>query len=239
MLLLIALLPILSAQPDRFGLPACQAPNLEAATRTAFVLCHDTARKVPAWTAYELTASHLDTPTPPRPSHFRADSALQFPGATNADYTHSGFHRGHLVPARDLANSRETFLLSNAAPQQPSLNLGRWRQLENAVRILAVNADALYIVTGTLFLAPTVESIGPNHVAIPTHFYKAILVIHDGNKQMFAIILPNTTNVSEPLAHFTTTVDAIESLTGLNLFANLPTTEQEFLEQSRTPVPLR
>lgn len=238
MLLLIALLPILTAQPDRFGLPACHTPNLEPAARATFVLCHDSARKVPAWTAYELTAAQLEAPLAPRPSHFRTDSALQSPGATNADYTHSGFHRGHLVPARDLANSRETFLLSNAAPQQPALNLGRWRQLEDAVRNLAANADALYIVTGTLFTSAS-EAIGPNQVAVPSHFYKAILVVEGQHKQMFAVILPNTANLRQPLAHFTTTVDTIESLTGLDLFPNLPETEQNTLEQSRTPLPPR
>ncbi|MBS1827500.1 MAG: DNA/RNA non-specific endonuclease [Acidobacteria bacterium] len=237
MLLLIALLPILTAQPDRYGLPACQAPNHELVVHEAFTICHDSAHKVPAWTAYELTAAQLQIPATPRPSHFRADHTLQFHGATNTDYTHSGFHRGHLVPARDIANSRETFLLSNAAPQQPSLNLGRWRQLEDAVRRLAVNADALYIITGTLFTSAP-EAIGPNHVAVPSHFYKAILAVHGEQKQVFAIILPNAANLRQPLAGFATTVDEIESLTGLDLFPALSETDQAILEQSRTPIPL-
>ena len=47
-----------------------------------------------------LLATQLSQPAQPRVSHFRAVTSLQSPGATNADYTHSGFHRGHLVPAR-------------------------------------------------------------------------------------------------------------------------------------------
>lgn len=172
MLLLLALLPLLAAQPDRFGAPNCDAPQFELAVRSGFHICHDSARKVPLWTAYELTPQHLHQPALPRPSHFSADRLLARPGATNAGYTRSGFHRGHLIPARDLSYSQEslraTFLLSNAAPQNPSLNAGRWRQLEAAVRALAASSDAIYVVTGTLFDAFESPTIGPNRVAVPS-----------------------------------------------------------------------
>jgi endonuclease G, mitochondrial len=236
-LLLAALLPVLAAQPDRFGLPSCDAPHLEFAARQAFVLCHDSSRKVPAWTAYELTPAQLEQPAQPRPSRFHSDSTLQSPGATNADYTHSGFHRGHLVPARDLANSPQTFVLSNAAPQNPSLNMGRWRQLENTVRTLAASSDALYIVTGTLFASEQPATIGPGRVGVPTHFYKAILAIQGSRKMMFAVILPNSPHLREPISHFAASVDDIETLTGLDLFNALPIATQQELEATPNPLP--
>ncbi len=237
MLLLAALLPILAAQPDRYGLPSCEAPHLEFAARQAFVLCHDANRKVPAWTAYELTPAQLEQPARSRPSRFHSDAILQSPGATNADYTRSGFHRGHLVPARDLANSPQTFVLSNAAPQNPSLNMGRWRQLENTVRMLAASSDALYIVTGTLFQAPQPQTIGPNQVGVPTHFYKAILAVQGSRKIMFAVILPNSAHLRQPISHFAASVDEIETLTGLDLFPTLPIVDQQSLEATATPLP--
>lgn len=236
-LLLITLLPILAAQPDRFGQPTCEAPHMELARRTGFVLCHDSFRKVASWTLYELTPQQLEADVPPRPSHFRPDNALALPGATDADYRNSGFHRGHLVPARDLANSRETFLLSNAAPQNPSLNTGRWRQLEATVRALAATSEAVYIVTGTLSATTEPAVIGPNRVAIPTHFFKAILAVRGGSKRMFAVLLPNTSNTRLPLAHFAVSVDEIELSTGLDLFSSLNDEEEAQLESTAMPFP--
>lgn len=229
LLLLVLIAQVLPAQPDRFALPACHGA---LADRPSFVLCLDSGRQVPAWTAYELTPSQLAETPLPRLRHFRSDYPLST--ATNADYTHSGYSRGHLVPARDLAFSsvslRATFLLSNAAPQTQSLNCGRWQQLEHAVRQLASNADAIYVITGTLFESPQTETIGPNHVAVPTHFFKAVLTLQAGRKIMFAAILPNTTGRLLPLSDYVTSVDEIERRSNLNLFSNLDDSEEATLE---------
>ncbi|MBI4902647.1 MAG: DNA/RNA non-specific endonuclease [Acidobacteria bacterium] len=97
MLLTSLLLAIqsLSAQPNRFGLPACTAPHQQLATRTAFTLCLSNTHRVPIWTAYQLTPEMLDAPSAPR-QHFRRDHELPA-SATDADYRRSGFHRSHLV----------------------------------------------------------------------------------------------------------------------------------------------
>ncbi|MFN7919583.1 MAG: hypothetical protein U0Q16_05775 [Bryobacteraceae bacterium] len=46
MLLLLAALALL-AQPDRFGLPACDLSGQELAIRSGFVLCHSASLRVP------------------------------------------------------------------------------------------------------------------------------------------------------------------------------------------------
>jgi len=226
-LLLIAILATLQAQPD---LPACSAPHLELARHTNFTLCHDTSRKVPAWTAYTLTPQQLVAPSRPRPSRFRQDDSLRAPGAQDTDYTHTGFHRGHLVPALDRNNSPETFLLSNAAPQTPSLNLGKMRQIENLIRNLAATSDSVTVITGTLFESPKPETIGLNQVAVPTHFYKAILICRGTEKTMLAAILPNSTRVTAPLSAFLTTVDEAERRSGYDFFSSLPDAQEAALE---------
>jgi len=231
-LLLAALLATLPAQPD---LPSCSASHLELAIHARFTLCHDASRKVAAWTAHTITARQIEQPATTRTSRFREDTALHSPGATDGDYTHSGFHRGHLVPARDASNSPETFLLSNAAPQTPSLNLGRLRQLENLIRSIAATSDSVTVITGTLFESPAPETIGVNQVAIPTHFFKAILIHRNGQHSMLAAILPNADHISEPLTAFLTTVDEVEHRSGLDLFSSLPDEEEATLEA--TPLP--
>jgi len=226
-LLLVTLLATLQAQPD---LPACPATGHELVRHSDFTLCHHSGRKIPAWSAYTLTPRQLTTPSHPRPSRFRQDDSLRTPGAQDSDYTRTGFHRGHLVPALDRDNSPETFLLSNAAPQTPSLNLGRMRQLENLIRNLAASSDSVTVITGTLFESPEPETIGLNQVAVPTHFFKAILIHRGTEKTMLAAILPNSTRIAEPLSHFLTTVDEVERRSGIDLFAFLEDSEEEPLE---------
>lgn len=238
--LLLVVLPLLSAQPGRFGLPACSAPDQEFADRSFFLLCYDSSARLPVWTVYELLPSQLHG-SDPRPSHFRHDPSLSGPSARDSDYRHSGFSRGHMVPAADLAWSaaalRASFLLSNAAPQRQSLNSGRWLQLENAVRQIAAHADSVYIFTGPVFDSPNPELIGPGHVTVPTHFYKVVLVVGGQRKIAYAAILPNSDQVWQPLNDFTVTVDEVERRTGLDFFSGLDDSEELRLESIRQPLP--
>ncbi|MBI4907373.1 MAG: DNA/RNA non-specific endonuclease [Acidobacteria bacterium] len=170
MLLTTLLLTIetLNAQPGRFGLPACDAPDQQLAIRTAFTLCLSNTHKVPVWAAYQLTPEMLTTAAPRR--HFRRDPELTS-SATDVDYKNSGFHRSHVVPARDLAASpqalRESYFLSNTVPQLPELNMSAWRKIENDIRKLAAQSDSLIILTGTLFDCDNIRHIGPNQIAVP------------------------------------------------------------------------
>ncbi len=149
-----ALLPaLLSTQPDRFSLPACSGPGRELADRVFFLLCHDASLKVSRWTAHVLERGHSGEDSgAARPHGFQVDSGLAGPVARNADYRSSGYSRGHLVPAGDLAWSgvavRTTFLLSNAVPQKQAMNSGMWRRLEAAVREISDCSDAVYYLRG-------------------------------------------------------------------------------------------
>ncbi|MBI4906669.1 MAG: hypothetical protein HY820_23780, partial [Acidobacteria bacterium] len=53
--LLFLAIQTLSAQPNRFGLPTCTAPDQQLATRSAFTICLSNTHRVPVWTAYQLT----------------------------------------------------------------------------------------------------------------------------------------------------------------------------------------
>ena len=235
--LLLAILPLLSAQPDHFGLPACSG---ELADRSYFLLCHNPSLKVPTWTGYELTPARLHGSST-RPTHFRRDAALTGPSAGDSDYTGSGFDRGHMVPAADLAFSeaaiRVTFLLSNAAPQRRSVNAGSWRRVENAVRRIASRADAVYIFTGAMVASTNPEYIGPGRVAVPTHFYKVILAVTGNKKTAYAAIVPNSDERGPTLDTLAVSVDDVESLTGLDFFSELEDSEESRIESIRQPLP--
>jgi endonuclease G len=128
-LLLLVSQPSALAQPDRFGLPDCSAHTQQLASRAGFLLCFDSSLHLATWTAHQLTPDTLGSTITHRPS-FRHDPDLA--SAYNADFKLSGYSRGHLVSARDMAASedslRASFLLSNAVPQIQSMNAGSWVQ---------------------------------------------------------------------------------------------------------------
>lgn len=207
--ILLALLAVTAhAQPERFEAPSCEAPN-QLARRTAFTLCFNPETKVAAWASYELSPEHLTASAFPRPSHFRRDPDLE--SASDSDYRGTGMQRGHLVPAQDVSWSeeaiRDSFLLSNAAPQFPAVNQSAIRRLENAIRREA-SGQPLHIITGTLYDCGTVITyIGRNNVAVPCAFYKVVA----GESRIEATLVSNQTNpVAEPIA-----ITKLEQRTGL------------------------
>lgn len=238
--LLITLVVLLSAQPDRFGNPACPGADQEFADRSFFALCHNSSLKVPLWVGYELKPEHLHRRAA-RPSHFRHDSELAGTSAHNADYKYSGFSRGHMAPATDFAWSdeaiRSTFVLSNAVPQHQSVNAGVWTRLEMAARRIAADSEAVYVFTGPIFESADTEFIGQGKVAVPSHTYKVILALQGDRRAMYAAIVPNTADVKGPLDRFATSVDEVEHRTGLDFFAALEDSEERRLESSLESLP--
>jgi endonuclease G len=220
------------AQHAPFGSPDCSG---EAADRVYFFLCYSPADKAPLWVAYTLTPAQLDG-SATRPSHFREDRELTSQGATDRDYRHSGYDRGHLAPARDFAFSpaaiRSTFLLSNAVPQKPSVNRGRWAAVEAAVRGVAQHADRVHVFSGTLFEG-NIERIGDGQVAVPSHTYKVILAEHRQARSMYAVIVPNQDHIHAPQNAFAVSVDEVERRSGLDFFRELRDDEEEDLESRR------
>ena len=233
---LLLLASAAAAQKAPFGSPHCAG---EAAGRVYFFLCHSPANKAPLWVGYTLTAAQLEGPAP-RPSRFRQDTELLSPGATDHDFRFSGYHRGHLAPSADFRFSdaaiRSTFVLSNAVPQKPSVNMGRWAAAEAAVRRLAKHADQVYVFTGTLFEGE-IERIGDGRVAVPSHTYKVILAVHGRARTMYAILVPNQDHLRAPLHEFSVTVDEVEKRSGLDFFRELEDDQEEPLESRRQFLP--
>ena len=68
------------------------------------------------------------------------------------NYTNSGYDRGHLVPAEDMAYSeaslKSTFYYINAIPQNPTLNRSIWKQYEDDIRDISQNDSVLIICGG-------------------------------------------------------------------------------------------
>ncbi len=226
--------------PIAFAQPACGAPARRLLDNAFFRICYDSSLKSPVWTAYELRPEHLPALARGR-SSFRRDPSLSSPAASNADFRASGFSRGHMIPAADFAWSEQafsgTFFLTNVVAQNQSVNAGRWRQLENAVRRIAAKADSVLIFTGPIFDFDSIELLAPGGVAIPTHTYKALLVVNGNRRTMFAAIIPNAVNPRQPLDFFAVTVDEVERRTGLDFFSFLEDSEEAALESTLELLP--
>jgi endonuclease G len=121
-------------------------------------------------------------------------------------------------------------------PQNSSLNSGKWRLLEKAIRRLAVEADFVVVFTGPIFCA-TVERIGVNRVAVPCQLCKVALAARGAELTALAAILPNDSNPVGSLDEFATSVAEVERRTGLDFFGALPVAVQHSLESSVQPLP--
>ena len=195
--------------------------------KSHYVFAYDEDAEQPAWVAYELLASEVGGPYE-RTDNFRRDSTIQADSATLLDYRGSGFDRGHLAPAADMAFSKaamsESFYLSNMSPQRPAFNRGIWRKLEARVRTWAAEYGRVYVVTAGV-LPPNrakramFERIGANNVLVPKRYYK---IVYDSSRQAIIAFLLANNGSSRSLSSYAVPVDNIESLIGFDLFSQLP-----------------
>lgn len=195
------------------------------------------------WVYYELDAN-LIAPNEKRTNNFRADPAVSTGSAAVVDYKNSGFDRGHLAPAASMTGNKtamsESFYMSNMSPQHPSLNRGKWQELEDLVRkwvLIETSADSsnqanltnakLYVVTGTILNAP-LGTIGKNNVTIPSHYYK--IIYNPAQNKMIAFLLPNQ-KLDAPLETYIVSVDTIEDLATIDFFPQLEDNLEDKLER--------
>ncbi|GHV59753.1 DNA/RNA non-specific endonuclease [Campylobacterota bacterium] len=193
----------------------------------------------PLWVSYRLTPvkSRRDLP---RPS-FRAD-ARAFEWVTPEDYAHSGYDRGHFAPNYAISQlygksaQRQTFLMTNIAPQKPNLNRKVWQRLEaEAIENFAVRFEecgGVWAISGGIY-GERIERIG-GVIGVPTAFF-AVFVAPCETPKMIAFIVPQTVKGDERLARFVVSVDEVEAQSGFDLFGRLPDQLENELERAIAP----
>jgi endonuclease G, mitochondrial len=175
-----------------FGVPKVdQTQNFGPTTiiyRQGYVLEHSATDKIALWVCEGFDRTQWDPPNTNRKDVFQPDPLLpKNQRAELVDYKGSKLDRGHQAPAGDFRDQdlkNQSFFLSNMAPQSPPLNQVFWRLLEDRVRNLATATSPINVFTGGFFYDPkednpatatgqvTYRRIGPDQVAVPTHFYK-------------------------------------------------------------------
>jgi len=182
------------------------------------------------WVAYMVDRAMLNVPNLDRYGHFDADVSVNSKSANHNDYSNSGYTRGHLVPAGDMAFDstamRESFLMSNISPQIREFNNGIWKELEENVRDWTYKAGKLYIISGPIF-NDSIKKIGKgNKIAIPDAFFKVLLDFEDSEKKAIGFIIPNILSTNR-IEEYMTTVDEIEKITGFDFFNDMINDEEE------------
>ncbi len=190
-----------------------------------YTLSYSEEHEQSEWVAYKLTKDNLRKKRVPRAKKFKPDKSIKGTSAYHNDYTRSGYTRGHLAPAGDMAFSedamRESFYMSNMSPQLKEFNGGIWRELEETVRDWAYDNDELYIVSGPVLNdGHIIKQIGRNNkVSVPDLFYKIILDIKGSDKKAIAFLMPNGKS-EKRIEDYAVSIDEIEALVGINFFAD-------------------
>ena len=158
-----------------FGVPGKADTIID---RPGYALGYIEYHEQPAWVIYIMTKAEATTKRAKRTNKFRADPQIPTESATLADYRRSGYDRGHLAPAADMAFSGQTmadsFFMSNMSPQKPAFNRGIWKDLEALVRYFAITERKIVVVTEPILPKEKTVTIGANQVTVPTHYYKVI-----------------------------------------------------------------
>lgn len=209
----------------------------------AYVSCFDSlandgvAWRIPLFVSYHMKKYPGRLPKgPKRPSPWLTVSKLVSSGEMSSDdsYKYSRsfrrqnknwFVRGHLAMKQHAWRLGEeadwnTHTMLNAVPQRDDFNRGVWLDLENHTADMADKDDEVWIIAGPVFWSgqPTAwigeASKGEALVAVPDALFKIVLTSNETTAYLFPQISPDYS--SKSYGDFETTVDRLETLTGLD-----------------------
>lgn len=202
---------------------------------SGFSLCFRNSYKDAEWVSYTLTQEKL-IKNARRTNKFIEDKNISTGSAKLSDYKASGYDRGHLAPAADMAwseqSENESFLMSNMTPQVPQFNRGIWKELEAQVRKYAQSLDFLVVATGPVLEKQPEEysTIGQSKVCVPEYFYKVLLAKDKGgNWQSIGFILPNEKS-EQDIFSYKVCVNEVEERCGIDFFSALDDSIEEEVE---------
>ena len=194
--------------------------------RYCYTVSHNKNTRQPNWVMWQLTGEHVMNKKEDVWSDYREDEELPVEErATLDDYAASGYDRGHMCPGGDCnwddEGRNETFVLSNMCPQNPLLNRGDWKEIENACRKWAQKYGSVYVVCGPMFFKSQVhERIGPHQVPVPEAFFKVVLCVDGDDPKGIGFICRNTDG-NRKKDFYVNTIRQVERITGYQFFPNL------------------
>ena len=216
--------------PRRVGHPA--PDDIKVLDRGEFAVGWSPSLRHPVWCAYHVTKTPLFSPEKRPP--FRADKyAARSPLAS--DYSKTGYDRGHMVPNYAMASrfgpetQKKTFLMSNIAPQSPSLNRGVWREVEHRIAdFWTAKWGEVWVVVGAL--SDEGATVGQTTIDCPRAFYQLVVVQSDSEIRAFAVLFDQSVAWRAWPSRHILSIDELEQLTGLDFLPGLDDPVEEMLE---------
>jgi len=202
-------------------------------THTHYSIQFDTSTKIPLWTKVAISQVNatkaLNTKAPPRPTWSQDPLLNATDQAKDSDYNKSGYDRGHLVPAEpftyDLTAFKDTFVMTNCAPQLHTANQNWWNQAESFALHAAYYKGDLVIETMTVGNVGTI--VGTNNVGIPAWFCKALCHTATGKTVGFFVL-----NSGTDLNVGYTTVDDLEKKTKYKIFTGITLCDKKNIDKA-------
>uniref|UniRef100_A0A673M9D1 Endonuclease n=1 Tax=Sinocyclocheilus rhinocerous TaxID=307959 RepID=A0A673M9D1_9TELE len=203
----------------------------------SYVTSYDPRNRTAAWVIEQLSAETITGASDRKFCDFKEDDSVHvYHRSTNVDYKGSGVDRGHLAAAANHKWSQkgmdDTFYLNNVSPQNLHLNQNAWNNLEKYCRSLIKHYQNVFVCTGPLYL-PRQEPdgkmyvkyqvLGKNHVAVPTHFFKVVILEKPrGDVELRSYVMPNMpVDEKIPLERFLVPIESIERAPGLLFVPNI------------------
>jgi len=213
--------------------------------KNQYALSYNRSRATANWVSWKLDPMWIGTA--PRQDDFRPDPSLPagWYQVTNADYTGSGYDRGHMVPSgdrtRSIPDNSSTFLMTNIIPQLAANNQGAWEDFETYLRSQVTAGQEIYIISGVV---GSIGTIAQGRIVVPQYTWKVALFLPIGSNDLqritkgtrtVGIIVPNfpPLNINATWRQFRVSVNQVENLTGYNFFTNVPKNTQELIERRK------
>ena len=203
-----------------------------------FIIGYSDLRGNPLWVEYALTPVPENAPSLKRPSRFTTDWR-SFNRISHDSYLKSGYDRGHMAPNHAISSlygiegQADSFLLTNITPQTKNLNEKLWQRMESVeLSTFAPNFGKIWVITGPVFSGSVERLKSDWKVEIPDAFFKIYITdtAPPQKPQALAFLVPQTVKGKEPLSQFVTTIDTIETQTGLDFFADLDDSVENAVE---------
>jgi endonuclease G len=181
-------------------------------THKAFTAHYSKSKHYPVMVEWWITKAGLTCAVKvKRGDKFIPDPKLPSETSLQADYTGSGFDRGHNFPAADASCDKvaneESFFFSNMTAQYPALNRGDWKELEMWSREIAIKEDSVHIWAGSIGVAKRIGT-----TAVPIQCWKVVYA--KKSNEWMAFIFDNNTAKADGLNNNKVELADIEKLTG-------------------------
>ena len=206
------------------------------AEHQSLTVCYAPQALQTRWVAYAIKPNGLSGIASIPKLDFQPDPMLkQFIMPSSSDYD-AKYEMVSLVPFQERSEHpkhiQESFYMSLVCPQTPALG-AVWRTLSKRTYRWARHHAPLYVVAGpVLARAPRMRN---SRVRIPSHFFKALLVLDDTQPKAIGFLIPQTPDPTQSVMNYACSLREIEKQTGLVLFPQLPAALSDQLKSNVDP----